>query len=330
MLTLSTLAFTLLTLTHLSAVRREVRYGLPLALILLIALLPGRAQLYTRLYEVGTGLRSVVDESGDSVLVLNFHASSKQVAQLWIGGIQNSYFPSNGEYERSAMTCASVNHPRRVLLIGLGGGNTAYFLTQLPGVEEIVIVELMEDLGIFLDRHAPVAQATLHDPKVTYIVDDGRRYLYAHPNKRFDMIFIDPLNSFTAGHNNLYSREAMLLYRSHLKEEGIFCGWINEGHVLPTTVASVFPFVEHFRDFVVAGNRPIEYDQDYMQTAKARFLAAGDAIIGPSAAAILEPSAVLALHIRNEHAIRKRAGEIPVLTDMNPWLEYYYFHKRIR
>lgn len=330
LLTLATLVFTLLAVTHLVAVRRGMRYGLPLLLILLAALLPGRGQLYIRLYEVGTGLRSVVDESGDSVLVLNFHASSQEVAQLWIGGVQNSYFPSNGEYERSAMTCASANLPKRVLLIGLGGGNTAYFLTQLPGVEEIVIVELMENLGVFLDRYAPVAQATLHNPKVKYIVDDGRRYLYANPEERFDMIFIDPLNSFTAGHNNLYSREAMALYRSHLTQDGIFCGWINEGHVLPTTVASVFPFVEHFRDFVVAADIPFEYNLPYMQAARERFLAAGEAIIGPSASKTLEPHAVLALHIRDEKAIRKRIGEIPVLTDMNPWLEYYYFHKRIR
>lgn len=330
LLTLLTLVFTLLVLSHLSAVRHRIVYGLPVTLLVLAAALPGRGQLYTRLYEVGTGLESVVDESGDSVLVLNFHASSRQVAQLWIGGIQNSYFPSNGEYERSAMTCASANHPRRVLLIGLGGGNTAYFLTQLPGVEEIVIVELMEDLGTFLDEHAPVAQATLHDPKVTYLVDDGRRYLYANPEERFDMIFIDPLNSFTAGHNNLYSREAMTLYRSHLQEDGIFCGWINEAHVLPTTVASVFPFVEQFRDFVVAGNRPFEYDRDYMQAAGENFLSAGNAIIGPGAAETLAPETVLALRVRDEQAIKKREGEIPVLTDMNPWLEYYYFHKRIR
>lgn len=106
----------------------------------------------------------------------------------------------------------------------------------------------------------PVAQAVFDRPFVRYITDDGRRYLYANPHEKFDMIFIDPLWSFTAGHNNLYSREAMLLYREHLTENGVFCAWINERQFIPHTAAAVFAYTDFFPDYLVNRQQPIEYE----------------------------------------------------------------------
>lgn len=325
-LTLKVLALLSLAFMSLAWEKHQTRkYILPACLISLVLIAPWRGALYEKLYETAGGNPVVVHESSDSVLALSFYSKPDAPARLWIGGIQNSYFPSYGDYERSAFTCASASHPKKILIIGLGGSNTAYFLTQMPDVEEIIIVELMDDLGPLLDQFVPVAQKTLADPRVKYIADDGRRFLYARPNETYDMIFIDPLNSFTAGHNNLYSREAMQLYQSHLANGGIFCAWMNERHVIPKTATSVFPHMEQFRDWIVAGNQAITFDREYMNEGLATYLKNGIGIPSDVVHTALEPDVVFEKYIGNRSCTLDKEKNTLILSDAKPYLEYYYF-----
>jgi spermidine synthase len=321
-----TLSFLVIYLLTQKAPLRLSMIGLPLLLILLILLLPGRGQFYTRLYQAANGLESVaLRESGDGILAITFRGEKTNPADLWIAGIKNSFFPSDGEYERSALTCAAAAHPKRILIIGMGGGNTANFITSLPGVEEVVIVELMEELGVFLNEYVPVAQSALNHPAVNYIVDDGRRYLYANPDEKFDMIFIDPLWSFTAGHNNLYSQEAVRLYRDRLSENGVFCAWVNEAHFIPKTAATVFPYSDLFDTYLVNSSQPLEYDADYMTQAYNSYLETQSVYLDATAADTMNPQTILKHGKHGQQKILQAGKRIPALTDLTPWLEYYYF-----
>ena len=303
---------------------------LPATLVALLLILPGRGEFYNKLYETATGIHAVVHESGETVLALGYTSEPTAPSTMWIGGIQNSYFPTYGDYERSVFTCASASHPKRILIIGLGGSNSAYFLTQMPNVESLVIVELMEDLGPLLNQYAPVAQRTLNDPRVQYIPDDGRRYLYANPGETYDLIFIDPLYSFTAGHNNLYSQEAMELYGARLTEGGVFCGWFNESHVLPKTVASVFPYTSHFRDWIVASNQPHSFDRDYMTEALDAYLANSEGLFVDSIRETLQPDTIFGWYKGDRDCTLAIEQNTPMLSDMKPRLEYYYFHPPLK
>lgn len=323
-LVLLSLAFTSLAWRGRKSLGRQI-YFLPAVLIALTLAAPRQGALYEKLYRVATGLPALVHETGESVLAIGYSSTPSRPSTLWIGGIQNSYFPTYGDYERSAFTCASASRPRRILIIGLGGSNTAYFLTHMPGVEEIIIVELMEELGALLNAYVPVAQKTLADPRVQYVADDGRRYLYANPGEKYDMIFIDPLYSFTAGHNNLYSREAMQLYLSRLTDGGVFCGWMNERHSIPTTAANVFPYLEQFRDWVVAGNRGIEFDREYMAMGYTAYTESDGGIFSDVVYDSLRPEAVFEKYIGNRTCTLEKGKDTPILTDANPRLEYYYF-----
>jgi spermidine synthase len=320
-----TLMFLAVYMASKKTTLRPPLFLLPLTLILLIFILPGRGQFYTRLYQKATDRQSVVvRESGDGILAITFYGDKTQPADLWIGGIKNSFFPSDGEYERSALTCASAVHPKRVLVIGFGGGNTANFITSLPGVKQVVIVELMQQLGSFLKEYVPVAQSALNHSSVQYIVDDGRRYLYAHPDEKFDMIFIDPLWSFTAGHNNLYSQEAIRLYQSHLASAGVFCAWVNEAHFIPKTIATTFSYSDLFDTYLVNGNQPLAYDKDYMTQAYTQYLKTQSVYLDPAAAETMDPLVILKYSKENKSKILQLGEGIPVLTDLTPWLEYYY------
>lgn len=305
----------------------NARAAIPaLALLALLLLLPGKERFYEALYLNATKRESVaIHEAGDSVLAITFYGQREAPSELWIGGIKNSFFPSTGGYERSALTCASAVQPKRILIIGIGGANTANFLASLPGAEEVVIVELIEHLGSFLNEHVPVAQSAFSQPHVRYVADDGRRYLYANPNERFDLIFIDPLWSFTAGHNTLYSQEAMRLYQSHLAEGGVFCAWINERHFIPKTAATVFAYTDEFPDYLVNSDQPIVYDMDYMTRAYEAYMESASDFLTQAAVETMNPAEVMTRLEGGREKILKNEAKTPPLKDLTPWLEYYYF-----
>jgi spermidine synthase len=292
-----------------------------------VFLLPSRGEFYNRLYTYSTRQEVVVSESGDSVLALTFEPeSARQAGWFWIGGEINSLIPAQGIYEERALVCAGAARPKRILIIGFGGGYSTLFFKSLPDVEEIVVVELLADIAPFLTGNMNEARLTLDDPRITYIVDDGRRYLNALPDEKFDLISIDPLRDHTAGHNNLYSEEAMKIYQSHLTPGGVLCAWMDEFHTIPYTTAQVFPYVDQFRnEFMVASNQPIAYHTNYMSQAAQSYATLTGAIYGSSLT--LDVNASLEPFLRDQDEILKEERDIPILRDMEPWLEYYFFRR---
>jgi spermidine synthase len=290
-----------------------------------VFLLPGQGEFYHRLYAYGTKQDVVISESGDSVLALTYEPdSARQEGWFWIGGEINSLLPAQGVYEERALVCAGAARPKRILIIGFGGGYSAMFYKSIPEVEEIVVVELLADIAPFLTRTMGDARVTLSDPHITYIVDDGRRYLNAFPNEKFDLISIDPLRDHTAGHNNLYSEEALRIYQSHLTPNGVLCAWMDEFHTIPYTTAQVFPYVDQFRnEFMVASNQPIAYYKNYMSQAAQSYADLTGEIYGSKLT--LDVDASFKTFLRDQGQILNEEQDHQTLRDMDPWLEYYLF-----
>jgi spermidine synthase len=292
-----------------------------------VFLLPPRGEFYNRLYAYGTGQEAVISESGDSVLALTYDSSSaRQAGWFWIGGEINSLFPAQGIYEARSLVCAGASQPKRILIIGFGGGFSTLFYKSIPDVEEIVIVELLGDIAPFLSRNLDSARLTLSNSRITYRIDDGRRYLNAFPDETFDLISIDPLRVHTAGHNNLYSEEALKIYRDHLTPNGALCAWMDEFHVIPHTMAKVFPYVDQYRnEFMVASSQPIIYQTKYMSRAAASYATLTEEMYGSSGTIKLDPQAGFQFFQRDQSQILNDERHRPILRDMDPWLEYYFF-----
>jgi spermidine synthase len=64
-------------------------------------------------------------------------------------------------------------------------------------------------------------ESLLRNPKVHIIIDDGRRWLVANPNRRFDFILMNTTFNWRANTTNLLSTEFMDLLRTHMKQGGI-------------------------------------------------------------------------------------------------------------
>jgi hypothetical protein len=293
--------------------------------LLAVLLLPRSGEFYNRLYSFGTGQNVIVSEFRDSVLALTFgEQESPQAGRFWIGGEINSFFSSEGLYEQRALACAGAARPKRILVIGFGGGYSTLFYQSLAGIDEIVVVELLGDVGPFLARNMESAHVTLDAPHVKYIADDGRRYLNAFPDEKFDLISIDPLRRHTAGHNNLYSEEALRIYQDHISENGILCAWMDEARIIPHTTAQVFPYIDQFRkEFMVVSNHPITYSAGYMDAAAQSYAEFTGTLYGSQGQILLDPPMILQGFLRDQDQILKEEAQAPILRDMDPWLEYY-------
>ena len=292
-------------------------------LVVSLFLLPGKTQFYGRLFRAGTGNQSVVLETSDSVLTLTMDPETHKPNRLWIGGEINSFFPSDSTYESRGLMCAGASQPKRILVIGMGGGIAARFFQSIESAQEIVIVELLEGIDDLLSEQIDFSRDVFNDPRVHYIVNDGRRYLYANPGEKFDLIFADPLRWHSAGHNNLYSIEMMQLYQSHLTESGVFCAYLDERHAIPLTTASVFSEVDQFDiQTIVAGNQEIKYDLPYMQRVADQYHS--------STSNVLRPYALFTNYVRSADQILLEEGTAPILTDLRPGLEYYFLNEPIR
>jgi hypothetical protein len=210
----------------------------------------------------------------------------------------------------------------------MGGGVAARFFQSLLSIDEIVVVELMPGLDGMLEEHVPFARPVFADPRIDYIVDDGRRYLYANPDEEFDLIFADPLRWYTSGHNSLYSVEAVQLYMDHLSEGGIFCPFVDQSHALPLTIATVFPYVDQFGfDAIVAGRKEIHYDLAYMSVVREEFLVATSADLEAGTASALEIPAILSKYRRPRDQILADEKRTAILSDMRPALEFYFLNR---
>jgi hypothetical protein len=115
-----------------------------------------------------------------------------------------------------------------------------------------------------------------------------------------------------------------------LTDTGIFCGWINEPVRIPLTAATVFPNLIKFPGVIIAAKSPIEFDLQFMQKVFEAYITEDSTIIQTDIEDNLDPVNIMELRSVPREMIIERVEDIPILTDMNPWLEYYYLREPVR
>jgi predicted membrane-bound spermidine synthase len=110
--------------------------------------------------------------------------------------------------------------PEDVLMVGLATGAWAQVIASHPQVKHLTIVEINPGYLELVRQHAVVA-SLLDNPKVEIVIDDGRRWLNRHPERRFDAIIQNTTYYFRPNATNLLSEEYLRLTAAHLKEGGV-------------------------------------------------------------------------------------------------------------
>jgi len=251
---------------------REV--GLAVAVALLALLFPGRGDLIRALHFAdfpGVSYAGKEDRSGvvalraqDRVIAFAEERKVLGASKLYIDGSAHGrgHGPGIASHWPVEMAMASVPRPRRVLSIGLGDGVMCSAALKSAHLEELVIVELNGALADVLGT-TPRGAAVLGSPRVRYVVDDGRRWLLANPDERFDLVMMSPLHAAHAFGGNLFSQEFFRLVRRHLTPDGVLVVTSVDLFSTARTVASVYDHVIRTDlNTYLARSTPFQFDAE--------------------------------------------------------------------
>jgi spermidine synthase len=159
---------------------------------------------------------------------------------------------------------------RHVLMIGLASGSWAQVIANDPDVQDFTIVEINPGYVPLIRRHPEVA-SLLSNPKVHIVIDDGRRWLVAHPVERFDWIVMNTTYHWRANATNLLSVEFLRLAHAHLNPGGaLYYNTTFSNEVLATGIAE-FPYALRLSSFLAVSDRPLVLDKNRWRAALSQF-----------------------------------------------------------
>jgi spermidine synthase len=154
--------------------------------------------------------------------------------------------------------------PRTAVVVGLGTGETAGWLADVPSIEHVDVVELEPAVLEMARRCRVVNRDVLANPKVRLIFNDAREVLLTTAG-RYDLIVTEPSNPYRSGIANLFTREFYRAGHDRLNDGGMFVQWLQAYEIDPQTMRtvlatfkSVFPHVEVWQskvgDLVLVGS----------------------------------------------------------------------------
>ena len=145
--------------------------------------------------------------------------------------------------------------PRSVFFLGMGTGITAGGALLVPGVEEVVVTELIPEVVTAAETYFDQYTSGLFsDPRVSVRVEDGRNHLLG-TRRRYDVIVSDLFTPWEAGTGSLYTREHFeAAYQRLQPPGGAFVQWLplfqlsrQEFSIIARTMLDVFPEVVVWR-----------------------------------------------------------------------------------
>lgn len=250
---------------------------------------------------------------------------------VYDGQINTNILHDSNGIERAYAVFGMHPKPANVLIIGLSTGAWAQVIANNPDVHNVTIVEI--DRGYLgLIRKYPQVQSLLTNPKVHITIDDGRRWLLANPNRRFDLIVMNTTFNWRANATNLLSKEFLALVRTHLAPGGI--GFYNTTSSSEATItgASVFPYALRFENFLAVGDSPFTLDKTRWKAVLEHYSIDGEPVFDhskPDQLIRLENVVNVADHIdqpggilESRDSLRRRLKSARPITDDNMGTEW--------
>ncbi len=255
------------------------------------------------------------------------------------GGVYDGYFnvdPTNdiNLVERVYLLSAFCPAPKRILVIGLASGSWGQILVNHPQAEALDTVEINPGYLQLIPKYS-VVQSFVQNPKVRIYVDDGRRWLFAHPEARYDAIVANTTFNWRDHSSGLLSVEFLNLIRSHLNPGGVYYFNTTESDEAIATALRVFPYGLRVINFVAVSDSPIAVDKERLIENLRRYKIDGrlvfDPQVNPAAEKALAAYTALIdtlkappqfLGMEFSDSLRARLGRRFVITDDNMGLEW--------
>jgi spermidine synthase len=221
-----------------------------------------------------------------------------------------------------------VPEPRSGLGIALGTGQTFAAMTR-HGLSTLDCVELNPSVILLAGRWFDEANDHLFEQRgVRVHCDDGRAFMRASDH-RFDLVVLEPLQAWTAGTANLYTREFYEEARRVLTPGGVVAQWIPfYGQTELDTRAMVHTGSVVFRSaslwlsdndgILLLSDAPFVLDPEALD---ARMRARGvDTLLEQDG--IGSASDLVALFLLGPEGVHRWTDDAPVIDDDHPFLEF--------
>lgn len=151
--------------------------------------------------------------------------------------------------------------PREVLMIGLATGAWAQIVANHPDVERLTIIEINPGYLGLIQKYPEVA-GILTNPKVEIVIDDGRRWINHHGDRRFDAVIQNTTYNFRPNVTNLLSAEYLRLVRGLVRPDGVFMYNTTGSRRAQRTGCLAFPHGVREFNAMVLGNAPLTPDYE--------------------------------------------------------------------
>ncbi len=227
--------------------------------------------------------------------------------------------------------------PRHILVLGLGTGQTAGWLAQIPSVERIDVLEVEPQIAQLADRIGSVRHNALSSPKVDLRIGDGREWLTVH-REPYDLIISGMSDPYRESEAHLFSRDFYRKVLERLGPGGLFLQPLDGTGIAPetlqgsfATLRSVFPSVETWQPdtrglWLVAATEPLVHHPHRIEQRLGQepWRKAMREIWGADGL-----SALYSAFLANDRLAETFAATSPmdVATDDRPSLKYSFAHQ---
>jgi spermidine synthase len=197
--------------------------------------------------------------------------------------------------------------PKHILMIGLSSGSWAQILVNHPQVESLDIVEINPGYIQLIPQH-PMVASLLQNPRVHIYVDDGRRWLRAHPNACYDVIVINESFYWRDHSSVLLSADFLRLVRPHLNVGGVFYYNTTGSEDVVNTGLRVFPYGLRVFSALALSDSPIALDEDRWMRVLREYKIDGRLVFDPANPKSAETLAEYAALLRDVDTTSRTAG----------------------
>jgi len=186
-------------------------------------------------------------------------------SMIFGGGVYDGYFNVDLLNDKNMIVrpfalSAFQATPSNVLMIGLGSGSWAQVIANNPAVNKLTVVEINRGYLDAIPNH-PETASLLRNPKVTIIIDDGRRWLRRNPDAKFDTVIMNTSFHWRNHISNLLSTEFLQLVRPHLNAGGILFYNTTDSDDVIATAATTFPYILRIFNAVAVSDSPLKFDR---------------------------------------------------------------------